>query len=711
MNTKSMIRTFCLTLILALSSFNNHTIACRINGAFKALEIYDYFKAKKKFEKLNKKNRALKAYGLSVIQFRNDNPFHDLNSAYHNALVAVELYEKLPKSTLKKLEKKQNITIKDFLAQRERISNHYFELAKEENSIPGYIKFMAKHPWSHKIDSAFILRRNLAYEIVLNKNTSIAYGKFLEQYPESPFDSIVQNKLYLTQFQEITNNETLAAYEEFLNKFPKNPYSVIAEDKIFEMTTSKKDIQSYDAFVKNYPNNRNANQAWKNLYRLYTAGYKDETFNSFKKKYPNFPFPEMLANDLDLLNKKLFPYKFQNTFGFIDEKGLPIIPHKYEYAGLFSNGLAAVMQDNKIGFINKSNELVIGFRFDDVQDFHKGRSIVEENGYFGMIDITGNYVLLPEFDDIGSIEHNMFYAEKNGSYNFYNPFGKQVFKIDFEEAYTFENGMAKVISNGSQKYIDTLGNDIIAVKHGEIFHYHDSLFVWSNRDSSILVDHNLNRISELSFVKIGTISNNRALVTDDEKFGFIDEKGTLVIPLTYNKYPNYYQFSQFVNNHAIINKNGKFGLIDSLGNQIFPAIFEAIGNFGTFTPVSKGKGWGYADEKTKLTIPYQFDYAYPFVNGLAIVQKEGLYGLIDLQNKFIIEPMYEAIQQLSKELFILKSDNLFQLFISKENKIIDFTFLRYDFIEDDVLQLEGPEEIAYYFITKGALVTLLKEHE
>jgi hypothetical protein len=49
--------------------------AAKINDAYKALEIFDYFKARKLFYESYNKKTSHASYGLAIIYFRTDNPF------------------------------------------------------------------------------------------------------------------------------------------------------------------------------------------------------------------------------------------------------------------------------------------------------------------------------------------------------------------------------------------------------------------------------------------------------------------------------------------------------------------------------------------------------------------------------------------------------------------------------------------------------------
>src|SRR5690554_8178997 len=85
---KSVMNSTRYFVFLGLSLLVLMLSACKINKGFEALEEFNYFEAKKQFEKSLKKQKSAAAYGLSVIYFRNDNPFYDLDSAYHYGLLA-----------------------------------------------------------------------------------------------------------------------------------------------------------------------------------------------------------------------------------------------------------------------------------------------------------------------------------------------------------------------------------------------------------------------------------------------------------------------------------------------------------------------------------------------------------------------------------------------------------------------------------------------
>ena len=701
----------CILVVVVLSTLSANVQACWIDGGFKALEIYDYFRAKKRFEKALKRHTSPAAYGLSVIYLRKDNPFHNLDSAYHYCLLSIEKFETLRPRKKEKLNEKFNFNYQSVIDHRSNLSTYFFNRAKEENTIKAYVDFSTRHPWSPLRDSAIYLREKLAFQYAVEEGTAKAFNRFLKYYGDSPFVEEAEELLLIAQFKETTASNSLKSFERFIDLFPDNPYVDEAHDKIYEIVAGKNTISSYQHFVKTYPNNPNVDVAWMNLYRLSTADYTKESIDEFMNTYPDFPFKSIIDTDLRLVERTLYPYKWNGVFGYMDEKGLPFIPATYENASLFSDGLAAVYKDGKFGFIDKNNELIINFLFDDAQDFEHGRAIVEFNGKVGMIDRTGAFVMNPVYDDIGSISHGFFYAQKDDKYAFYNLKGSRQFNRNFDEAYTFSNGMAKVIMEDTTAFLNTDGTFFIYATNADLRHFNDSLFVYEVRDSLNLIHADGSFILPFFVHRLGNLYENRAIIEKDNKYGYINKNGAIIIPIELEKFPNYFQFGQFKNGHVKVIEKGKYALIDSMGVRIFPPIFSNIGDFGKLTPITRGDKWGYADSNARLVIRYIYDYAYPFINDVAIVQNQGKMGVINLEGENVLPFEFRTIQEFKENYLLVKKEDLFAVYTINGEALTEMEYLRFHYVGKELLQLESNKRIDYFDVSNGHIITLLIEDE
>jgi hypothetical protein len=76
-------------------------------------------------------------------------------------------------------------------------------------------------------------------------------------------------------------------------------------------------------------------------------------------------------------------------WGFVDRNGIEVIAPGWDTAGIFSEGLAAIGLNGKYGFIDKAGNEVIPVKYDRVEPFSGGRSSVELDYMDGVIDISG----------------------------------------------------------------------------------------------------------------------------------------------------------------------------------------------------------------------------------------------------------------------------------------------------------------------------------
>ena len=74
--------------------------------------------------------------------------------------------------------------------------------------------------------------------------------------------------------------------------------------------------------------------------------------------------------------------------GDIDTRGSLEIANKYRDARSFSNGLAAVLDDETglWGYISTSGEYVIQPQFDTAEPFSEGYALVSQNGEYSLIN-------------------------------------------------------------------------------------------------------------------------------------------------------------------------------------------------------------------------------------------------------------------------------------------------------------------------------------
>lgn len=104
----------------------------------------------------------------------------------------------------------------------------------------------------------------------------------------------------------------------------------------------------------------------------------------------------------------------------------------------------------------------------------------------------------------------------------------------------------------------------------------------------------------------------------EDKFGYIDKKGKLVVK------PQFAGGSRFSQGLAAVQlqKAGRVGFIDETGTLVIPTQFDLADPFSEgYAAVMKNHKWGYIDRTGQVVIPIEFDAAEAFAGGAAAVAK------------------------------------------------------------------------------------------
>lgn len=173
----------------------------------------------------------------------------------------------------------------------------------------------------------------------------------------------------------------------------------------------------------------------------------------------------------------------------------------------------------------------------------------------------------------------------------------------------------------------------------------------------------------------------------NKKWGFVDEKGTLVIPAVFDEA---YSFDEGVSR---VVRNDLYGLIDKKGKFIVPCQYKSIGpcvgGFLSVQDVETGKE-GFIDKTGKIVVPIKYDSVDRFFDGMALVYKRNAgCGYVNTTGKEVIPLQYDNGWAFEQGTVPVKKNDKWG-FINKKNKPLT------SFVYDDAQPFEG----GYSVVTK-----------
>lgn len=640
-----------MTLLLVLTA--TATFAGKLEKAFAALSVHDYFKAKELFEKQTKNHPAAAWYGLSVITGRADNPFYQLDSSHAAILRSAVAYHLLDAREREKV-KKLGVDSAAIHGQMDHVASIAWKQVSDADRQAAYQQFIDAYTGSDKVPLAVDRRNELAFMEARKVNTSAAYKLFLDRYPDAKEAYGARSRYHEAIYREATPGGTVAEYEGFIKEHPESPYLREAQDRLLELNTPGHSAGEYAAFIRRYPENPNVPDAWRSIYDLYTKDLSVANITRFLKDYPDYPFINELMNDYKVASLVLYPFRQGGKWGFIDNTGVERIKAEYDFAEPFIQGLAQVGRDKHIGTINKLGKAVVPISYADVMDYNDGLATVELNGKQGAVDRNGKLVVPLEYDEVGEFDHGLAAASKGGLYGYINGTGDVVIPFSYETAMPFINGMA-VVSKGDQSgIIDAKGELVVPFQYDWVEGFVKLPLSRVRKDGHMGL---INRFGDVLLAvehdHVGTLNDSLVLVVDKGKCGYVNANGAWVIPQRFEANALTINMGDFHHGVARVLIGGKLGLVDVKGNRLLTPQYADIGLLESgLVPVKKKNKWGYAMRSSAMATEFKYDQAWELHGGYGRVELGGLFGLVDSTGAEVIAPRYTALSDLDQGVLI-----------------------------------------------------------
>jgi formylglycine-generating enzyme required for sulfatase activity/serine/threonine protein kinase len=153
----------------------------------------------------------------------------------------------------------------------------------------------------------------------------------------------------------------------------------------------------------------------------------------------------------------------------------------------------------------------------------------------------------------------------------------------------------------------------------------------------------------------GSVHTNEGLILgkaygEQDQWSFMDRKGDPVLSADWD------QLWAFHEGLAAVKKNGLYGFIDRSGSAVIPPklLLFIRGFHEGLLCVQDGDKWGFRDRSGRLVIPATWEMVEMFKEGLASVQQDGKWGYIDHRGKLVIPTTWENAYPFSEGLASVK---------------------------------------------------------
>ena len=320
--------------------------------------------------------------------------------------------------------------------------------------------------------------------------------------------------------------------------------------------------------------------------------------------------------------------------GLVDRSGALIVPVQYDYIGYLSDGMIVVSVGTwgnmKYGYYDDSGKLVVPLEYDYAESFSDGRAMVgkgtSSDTRYGYIDKSGELIMPLEYDEISWFNRDFQKVNKDGRFGLIGMDGSEALAAEYDDISFYSEDKAWVKKDGFWGIIESVKTAAVSL--------------WNILVSPTLVYDNVYPFSD-GMARVGKGSY------PDTKYGYVDAKGSLVLPM------EYCDADMFVNGQAVVGTgtlgSAKYGVIDKSGKTVIDFKYDFIGWFSNDLLMVRLDGKrGIVDKSGKVTVPIIYDYIYPFNDDLLMVIQTGSnwsysYGLVDKAGNVMLPVEYKAI--------------------------------------------------------------------
>lgn len=197
-------------------------------------------------------------------------------------------------------------------------------------------------------------------------------------------------------------------------------------------------------------------------------------------------------------------------------------------------------------------------------------------------------------------------------------------------------GTHAVVTNPEFQYgiIDTEGQEVIPCEWEYLALDPEMEIIFFSTDGKTgVMDYNQHVLIPAQYDHISFFSKGNALFSQDGKTGLIDLDGKVVLPAVFET------IMEHDENHIIILENERYYVVDMQSRQKTTAGYDylLLANEGDLVIALQDNKYGYITKDGKTAIPFKYEYATPFYDGIAAVNEteEGDVLYINTKGEYV----------------------------------------------------------------------------
>jgi len=426
-------------------------------------------------------------------------------------------------------------------------------------------------------------------------------------------------------------------------------------------------------------------------------------------------------------------------WGTIDRTGRTNLELVYDRVIGNHGQVCVVKKDGKVGLVSRTGSVIIPFEYEAIfggRYIHSGLVKVCRNGLWGIVSLRNEIVVDIVYEQIASYVRCFFFsgvqnemasdslkygfvlAEKKGRWGVVDFYGNiwVDFKYESLSYYDLRERLLVAKKDGRTGLIDWHDHCVVDFLYEDISYRQlqpDVVVAKQNGKWGMI---NRNGQTKIDFcydeLKFCGHQWNRAIVSKNDKFGIVDFCGNVLVDLIYDRISLCFSDEPY-SGYYIVRLNEKCGVMDSSFKLCIPIEFDDIVDEFAQKPsykviVRKNKKYGIRniignigseviyDELRANDFSIKNEDSNQYQSDLAIVKKDGLYGILDGLGRELVAPQFEEMDyNFHHDIIVVKKEGRYGFIDKFGNAVTEPVFEQADCFNDEVASVKKDGKYGY----------------
>jgi len=296
-------------------------------------------------------------------------------------------------------------------------------------------------------------------------------------------------------------------------------------------------------------------------------------------------------------------------------------------------------RDDKVGLINKEGDEIIPPLFEDLKTLDAKLCAVRKDEKWLVVNFEGKVLIDRSYEQVEVWDSEYIGYRSNGLWGITHLSGDEISLPTYDLITYFGEGHFLLHQNGSKGLMNKNGKIILEPLAETIAPLDQQLFIFQKDKAYGLVSATQGIIKPAEYNQVEPLGYNFLVLRAKDNLELFSISDQSVIHQ--GRTLSYYELNE---SFILVGKDNKLGLLDRNGNQLLNFDYDEIQLWtDQHFRISKNGEWGVVDLEENFLVEPEYEYIGPLQNNIAHVRNFGKAGLINIHGEVLFKCDFDEV--------------------------------------------------------------------